>query len=236
MLTASELLLRTARDYDWAKTLDNVREATLQTLYTSSVSFLVILLLGIGVGIVLAVTSPLGVAPAPLLYRGLGLVVNVVRAVPFIILAVAIIPFTKLIVGSYIGPTAAIVPIVVSSIPFVARLVENTLLGIGTGKIEAAFAMGASRGQIVRKVLIPESVPGLIALGTFAAVAVVGNSAMVGAVGGGGLGNLALTYGYQRFDTIVMTITVVLLVLLVQGLQSLGDHLVARSTRVHAGS
>ncbi|MGO2660640.1 methionine ABC transporter permease [Mycetocola reblochoni] len=235
MSTATELRSAWSLDgYDWTKTIDNVLAAAGETLYTSAVSFLVIIVAGLVVGIVLYATSPLGVAPTPAVYRGLGVVVNTVRAVPFIILAVAIIPFTKALVGTYIGPTAAIVPIVVSSIPFVARLVETTLLGVGQGKIEAASAMGATRAQIVRRVLLPESVPGIIALGTFAAVAVVGNSAIVGAVGGGGLGNLALTYGYQRFDYIVMTITVVLLVLLVQGLQSLGDHLVARATRAHA--
>lgn len=221
--------------YNWERAVGNIWEATQETLYTSSISFVVIVILGIALGVMLYITSPLGVSPAPWLYRPLGTAVNIVRAVPFVILAVAVIPLTRAIVGTYIGPTAAIVPIVISSVPFVARLAETTLLNIGQGKIEAAHAMGATRTQIVFKVLLPESVPGLIALSTFAGIAVVSNSAMVGAVGGGGLGNLALTYGYQRFDYIVMTVTVVLLVAMVQALQSLGDVLVARASRAQKG-
>lgn len=187
--------------------------------------------LGLPLALLLLVTSPGHISAAPAINRPLGLVVNAVRSVPFIILMVAIVPFTRLVAGSSIGTAAAVVPLSIAATAFIARLFETALREVDRGLIEAAQAMGATRMQIVRKVLVPEARPGLIAAVTVTLVSLVGYSAMAGAVGGGGLGDLGIRFGYQRFMPEVMAVVVVLLILVVQGLQTLGDVLVRRFSR-----
>ena len=164
----------------------------------------------------------------PILNAVLGAVVNALRSVPFIILLVAIIPFTRLIVGSSIGTAAAIVPLTISVAPFIARIVETSLREVDKGLVEAAQAMGATNLQIVTKVLLPEAMPGILAGLTIAVISLIGYSAMAGVVGGGGLGDLGIRYGYQRFMPEVMWPVVIVLIILVQGLQSFGDRLVRK--------
>ena len=194
-------------------------------------SALIAVALGLPLALLLLVTSPGHIAAAPAVNRPLGLVVNAVRSVPFIILMVAIVPFTRLVAGSSIGTAAAVVPLSIAATAFIARLFETALREVDRGLIEAAQAMGATRLQIVRKVLVPEAGPGLIAAVTVTLVSLVGYSAMAGAVGGGGLGDLGIRFGYQRFMPEVMAVVVVLLILVVQGLQTLGDVLVRRFSR-----
>lgn len=203
--------------------LNNLWTATLETLYMVSVSSLLAALFGLPLGLLLVITGPKGFLPNPLLNQALGWVVNAVRSLPFIILLVAIIPLTRLIVGTTIGSTAALVPLTISAVPFFARVAETALLEVDRGLIEAAESMGCSHWDIVRKVLIPESLPSLVLGLTLMVISLIGNSAMAGVVGGGGLGDLAIRYGFQRFDTRVMIYTVVILIVLVQLIQWLGD-------------
>lgn len=182
-------------------------------------------LLGIPLGLVLTVTAPGHILPRPVFNRGLGLLVNALRSTPFIILMVAIIPLTRLLAGTSIGTGAAIVPLTLAAIPFVGRLVEASLREVDAGLIEAVQAMGATPLQIVRKVLIPEALPGIVNGLTIMLVSLIGYSAMAGAVGGGGLGDLGIRYGYQRFMPEVMAMVVLVLIVFVQIVQSLGDHL-----------
>lgn len=165
---------------------------------------------------------------APVTNRILGVVVNATRSTPFIILVVAIVPLTRLIAGTSIGTRAAVVPLTIASAPFIARLIEAAIREVDQGLVEAARAFGASPLQIVRKVLIPEALPAIALALTLAIVSLLGYSAMVGAVGGGGLGDLGIRYGYQRFMPDVMAIVVLVLIVLVQGVQSLGDTLARR--------
>ncbi|MEV4756950.1 methionine ABC transporter permease [Micromonospora sp. NPDC049559] len=198
-----------------------------ETAYMVGVATLLSAVGGLLVGVLLVLTDRGGLLAARPLNALLGLVVNVGRSLPFIILLVAIIPFTRALVGTTIGTTAAIVPLTVSAIPFYARIVEAAVREVGRDVIDAARAMGASRSQIIFKLLLREARPGLVAGLTITVVALIGYSAMAGVVGGGGLGDLALRYGYQRFEDDVMIGTVVLLVVVVQLVQMLGD-LVAR--------
>lgn len=203
-------------------------EATLQTLYMVSASAILGTLGGMPLGVFLATSQRGELLSAPMLNRVLGLVVNATRSVPFIILVVAIIPFTRMIAGTSIGTNAAIVPLTIAAIPFIARLVENAIREVDAGLIEAARAMGATPVQIIRKVLIREAMPG-IALGlTLAVVSLIGYSAMVGAVGGEGLGDLGIRYGYQRFMPDVMLAVVAILIVMVQLVQSIGEWIAAR--------
>lgn len=204
-------------------------EATLQTIYMVGVSAAIAVVVGLPLGILLTISDKGGLAENTWLNKILGFIVNVVRSIPFIILLVAVIPLTRLIVGTSIGSTAAIVPLAISAIPFFARLVETSLHEVSTGKVEAAVAMGSPRRTIIRKVLVPESRSGLIAATTVTIVALIGYSAMAGAVGGGGLGDFAIRYGYQRFNGAVMFVTVVLLVVIVQGVQIIGDRYARRA-------
>ncbi|MGL4207621.1 MAG: methionine ABC transporter permease [Aeromonadaceae bacterium] len=183
-------------------------------------------LIGIPLGVALHVTKPGQILQHPVLNKLLGTLVNLGRSVPFIILLVAIIPLTRLIVGTSIGTVAAIVPLTVGAIPFVARLIEGALIEVPAGLVEAAQAMGAKPLQIIQKVLLPEALPGILNCLTITLVTLVNYSAMAGAIGGGGLGDVGIRYGYQRFDPLVMLITVAILVILVQLIQSLGDRLV----------
>jgi D-methionine transport system permease protein len=196
-----------------------------QTLQMVGIAGLLGSLIGLPIGVFLATSGKGELFPAPATNRALGLVVNAARSTPFIILVVAIIPFTRFITGTSIGTYAAIVPLTIATIPFFARLVESAIREIDKGLIEAARAMGATPFQIVWKVLLPEARPSLILALTMTLVSLIGFSAMVGAVGGGGLGDLGIRYGYQRFMPDVMLAVVVVLIVLVQAVQSIGDRI-----------
>ncbi|OHX52610.1 methionine ABC transporter permease [Planococcus salinarum] len=209
---------------------EQILEALWETLYMTGVSFLFSLLVGSVLGLLLVVTRKGHLLENEPVSKVLNVIINIFRSVPFIILMVAIIPLTRLIVGTSIGTSAAIVPLVFYAGPYIARLIENSLLEVDEGVIEAAKAMGASPLQIIFRFLIPEALSSLVLALTIAIVGLIGASAMAGAIGGGGLGDLAITYGYQRFDTMVMFLTVAILVVLVQGVQS-GGNLLSRQVR-----
>ena len=202
-----------------------------ETLTMVSISALIVLFIGLPLAVLLVTTAPGGIYEAARLNRVLGAVINMFRSTPFIILMVALIPFTRLVVGTTIGVWAAAVPLTVASAPFFARVSEVSLRSVDKGLVEAAQAMGCHRRDIVRHVLLPEALPGLIAGFTLTVVAMIGSSAMAGALGAGGLGDLAIRYGYQRFDTGVMLMVIVLLILLVSLVQFVGESLARRLTR-----
>ncbi|SFP84581.1 D-methionine transport system permease protein [Bradyrhizobium sp. Ghvi] len=206
-------------------------QATFESLYMVGIAALIGTAIGLPLGVFLATSRKGELFAAPLVNRVLGAVVNATRSTPFIILVVAIIPFTRLIAGTSIGSTAAIVPLTIASAPFIARLVEAAIREVDAGLIETASSFGASPIQIVFKVLIPEALPGLLLALTLAIVSLLGYSAMVGAVGGGGLGDLGIRYGYQRFMPEMMLAVVVVLIALVQLVQSTGDYLARRVNR-----
>jgi D-methionine transport system permease protein len=206
-------------------------DATLQTLYMVFVSSLIATLGGLPLGIILYVTRKGNILENKMIYQILSAIVNVTRSIPFVILMIALIPFTRFIIGTSIGTNAAVVPLSLCAMPFIARIVENALIEIHHGLIEAAVAMGATSMQIIIKVLIPESLPAIINGVTLTIVSLVGYSAMAGAVGGGGLGDVAVRYGYQRFDISIMLITIAIMVVLVQIIQFLGDRLAKRFSR-----
>lgn len=199
-----------------------------ETIYMVAISMLIASAIGIPLGVLLHVTAKGEFLDAPMVNRSIGAVVNAVRSIPFIILMVAIIPLTRLIVGSAIGTTAAMVPLVIASVPFIGRQVETSLREVPRGLVEAALSMGATPMQIIIRVLLPESMPGIVSQLTTVIIALVGESAMAGAIGGGGLGDLAIRYGYQRFRPDIMIATVVILIVLVQLVQFLGNTLAAR--------
>ncbi|CDZ56492.1 methionine ABC transporter permease [Neorhizobium galegae] len=199
-----------------------------QTMQMVAVAGVIGALIGLPIGVFLATSGKGELFPAPVSNRIIGAIVNAARSTPFIILVVAIIPFTRFITGTSIGTYAAIVPLTVATIPFVARLAEAAIREVDKGLIEAARAMGATPLQIVFKVLLAEAKPGLTLALTLTLVSLVGYSAMVGAVGGGGLGDLGIRYGYQRFMPDVMLAVVVVLIVLVQAIQSAGDALARR--------
>lgn len=194
-----------------------------ETLQMTFISAVVAILIGIPLGVVLVITSRGHIMQNLAVNNALGVVVNATRSVPFIILMVAIIPFTRMIVGTSIGTTAACVPLTLAAIPFLARLVETSLREVNGGVIEAAQAMGATPLQIIWKVLLPEALPTIVDNITVLIVNLIGYSAMAGAIGGGGLGDIAIRYGYQRFQGDIMLATIVILIVLVQLIQSLGD-------------
>ena len=196
-----------------------------ETLEMTLSSGAIALLVGLPLGLILVATDKGGITPAPLVNRSVGAVVNAFRSVPFIILLVALIPLTRLIVGTAIGTEAAIVPLAIAATPYFARIAEVSLREVDQGLVEAARAMGSGRLGIVRHVLVPEALPGLVSGFTVTLVSMVGASAVAGAVGAGGLGDLAIRYGYQRFETDVMAAVVAVLILLVCGLQWAGDWL-----------
>ena len=205
-----------------------IAASTGETLYMVAVAALIATVLGLPLGVFLATSGRGELFAAPWANRVLGVLVNATRSTPFIILVVAIIPFTRLIAGTSIGTSAAVVPLTVAATPFIARLIEGAIREVDQGLIEAARAFGASPLQIVRKVLIPEALPGIVLGLTLAIVSLLGFSAMVGAVGGGGLGDLGIRYGYQRFMPEMMLAVVVVLIVLVQAVQSIGDRLARR--------
>ena len=204
-----------------------VPTAIWETLAMTGVASALTALIGIPLGVLLFTSSPGGTAPNAVVHRVVGAVVNLGRSLPFLILMIAIIPFTRLVVGTSIGWQAAVVPLTVGAIPFYARLVETSLREVPGGKVEAVTMMGATRSEITRKVLLPEARSGLVAGLTTTVIALIGYTAMAGAVGGGGLGAVAMSYGYNRFETDVMVVCVVLLVAIVTVVQLVGD-LVAR--------
>ncbi|CAM3771779.1 methionine ABC transporter permease [Bordetella sputigena] len=208
--------------------IDALTTSLIETLLMVGVSGAIAVLLGIPIGVILVVTSRGAMLQRLSVNRVLAAVVNATRSLPFIILMVFIIPFTRLVAQTSIGTTAAIVPLSVAAIPFMARIAENALREVDPGLITAARAMGASPAQIIMKVLLPEALPGLVAGVMVTFVSLIGYSAMAGVIGGGGLGDLAIRYGYQRFQTEVMTAVVVVLIVLVQVMQSLGDWAVRR--------
>lgn len=200
-------------------------EGTGVTLYMTLVSTLIAYILGLPMGITLVVTAPGGLKPNKIVYKILDVVVNIVRSIPFLILLVLLIPFTRFVVGKSYGATATIVPLSIAAAPFVARLVESSLLEVDHGVVEAAQSMGASLWMIVWKVLLVEARTSLIVGGTIALGTILGYSAMAGTVGGGGLGDIAIRYGYHRYQADIMIVTVILLIALVQVLQVIGTKL-----------
>jgi D-methionine transport system permease protein len=204
-------------------TLFLVLNATLETIYMVLIASLLAIIVGLPLGITLYISRKGNILAHPIIHQSLAAIINITRSIPFIILMIAIIPFTRFIVGSAIGTTAAIVPLSICAMPFIGRIVENALLEIPKGLTEAAVAMGATPKQIILKVLIHEALPSIINGLTLTIVSLVGYSAMAGAVGGGGLGDVAVRYGYQRFDVNIMLITIAIMVVLVQAIQYLGD-------------
>jgi D-methionine transport system permease protein len=208
--------------------LDILIAALGETLLMVGLAGLASLVVGIPLAVLLAATDRGGILQSLGVNRGLGAAVNALRSLPFIILLVALIPLTRVIVGTSIGTGAAIVPLAVAGIPFYARIAEAALREVDRGLVEAATAAGATRTQIVRHVLLPEALPSLVAGFTVTLVALIGASAMAGAIGGGGLGDVAIRYGYQRFETTVMIVVVLALIALVCGVQAIGDRLARR--------
>jgi len=199
-----------------------------ETILMTAASGIISLVAGLPLGLALVATSRGGIAEKPWLNSLLGAIVNGFRSVPFIILLVALIPLTRLIVGTALGTWAAIVPLAIAATPYYARIAEVSLREVDRGLIDAVRAMGGNRWTIIREVLVPEALPGIIAGFTVTLVTLIGASAMAGAIGAGGLGDLAIRYGYQRFETTVMIAVVIVLIILVCGIQWLGDRLVAR--------
>lgn len=208
-----------------SKMIDVMIQAVGQTVYMVFFSTLFASILGFILGIVVAVTSPKGLKPNKIIYNVLDLIINVLRSFPFIILIVFIIPLTRAIVGTPIGETAAVVPLTIAAAPFVARIIESSLKEVDPGVIEAAKSFGASNTQIIFKVMLKEAVPSIISGLTLTIINIIGYSAMAGSVGAGGLGKVAISYGYQRYQINVMIVTVIILIIMVQGLQSLGNYL-----------
>ena len=206
--------------------------AVLETLYVTLIATLFAFVIGLPLGVLLVVGDKNGILPLPgWLMKVLNVIVNLLRSVPFIILIVVVFPLTRLIVGTTIGSVASIVPLVIAAFPFVARLVESSLREVNPNIIEAAQSMGATPFQIITKVMIPESIPSLISNATIAVTTILGYTAMSGAIGGGGLGNIAIMYGYQRYNYMVILIAVVLLIILVQVFQSIGTALSVKTDK-----
>lgn len=199
---------------------------TLETLYMVGLASLFTVLIGLPLGVLLFISRRHGVLPMPRLNAVLGTLVNTGRSLPFIVLLIALIPFTRLLIGTTLGSTAAIVPITLGAFPFFARLTESALDEVDYGRTEAVLSMGGNGWHVISKALLPEALPALLAAVTLTVVMLIGFSSMAGVIGGGGLGDLAIRYGYQRFNDQIMVATVVLLVLMVQSVQMAGDALV----------
>ena len=199
-----------------------IMDGILETLYMTIVSTILAYVFGLPLGVLLVVSGKNGIKPMPTINVIISFIVNVFRSIPFLILLVAIIPFTRFIVGTMLGSTAAIVPLTVAAAPFVARLVETSLSEVDSGVVDAAESMGAGTWQIIRKVLLPEAKPSLINNATVATITILGYSAMAGFTGGGGLGDIATRYGLYKFDTGTMWLVVVIIVVIVQIMQEIG--------------
>lgn len=206
-------------------------EGTVQTLYMTFVSTFFAYLLGTPMGVLLTITKPNALTPAPRFYAVFGWFVNILRSLPFIILMIFFIPFTRMLVGTSIGSTAAIVPLTISAAPFIARMVESSLEEVDTGVVEAAKSMGATIWQIVTKVMLVESVPSLLRGLSISTITILGYTAITGAVGAGGLGNIALRFGYQRYQTDVMYATILLTIVLVCIIQGVFDFMARRADK-----
>ena len=212
-------------------TVEMLMEGVVDTLYMTIVSTFFSYVFGIVMAVVLVICRKDGIRPNPVVYSVLDVVVNLTRSFPFLILMILVFPLTRLIVGTVVGTPATVVPLVIASFPFIARLVESSLRELNPNIIETAQSMGASPMQIVCRVMLPESVPSLISNATIAVTTVLGYSAMSGIIGGGGLGKIAIDYGYYRYKYLVMFAAVVLLIVLVQIFQSLGTHLATKSDK-----
>jgi D-methionine transport system permease protein len=208
--------------------VERLPEATVETLQMVAVSSVLTVLLGLPLGVLLHTTSPGGLTPQRTISSVVGFIVNVGRSLPFVILMIAVIPLTRLIVGTSLGWQAAVVPLTLGAIPFFARLVEAGLREVSPGKVEAARVMGSTRRKILGAVLVREALPALVSAATVTVIALISFSAMAGVIGGGGLGALAISYGYQRFDTAVMVACILVIVVVVQVVQVVGDALAAR--------
>lgn len=206
-------------------------QGTFETLYMTIASTFLAYVIGLPMGVLLVTSDAEGIVPMNLTNKILNVVVNITRSIPFLILLIAVIPFTRLITGTSIGSTATIVPLVIAASPFIARLVESSIKEVDKGIIEASLSMGASPFQIVTKVMIPEAKPSLIIGAAIATTTILGYSAMAGIVGGGGLGDIAIRFGYYRYETGVMVVTVVLLVLVVQIFQEVGMKIAQKQDR-----
>ena len=215
----------------WAEYGKVLLDGIWDTLVMTGISTVFAYILGLPLGVALIITQPHGIRPHRVFYGVLGWIVNIGRSLPFVILIVVLLPFTRMIVGSAVGVKGAIVPLVISAAPFIARMVATSLSEVDPGVIEAAQSMGASPFQLVRKVHLPEATPSLIAGATTATVTILGYSAMAGIVGGGGLGAIAINYGYYRKESAIMWVAVVLIVILVQILQGAGNRIAIRSDK-----
>lgn len=211
--------------------LELLGRGILETLYMTVFSTLLAYVIGLPIGVILVVTDRGGVRPAPWLNAVLGFIVNMLRSVPFIILLILVMPFTRFVIGTTIGSTATVVPLVIAAAPFIARMVESSLKEVDSGVIEAAQSMGAGTFQIIWKVLLPEARPSLIVGSAIAITTILGYTAMSGFVGGGGLGTIAVNYGYYRYNTKMMIVTVIILVIIVQVFQELGLRISKRGDK-----
>lgn len=214
------------RSMSWERFQELMFNATLETLYMVMLAAVFTVAIGLPIGVLLFLTRADGVLPNRWIARPLNLLVNIGRALPFVVLLIALIPFTRLLIGTTLGSTAAVVPITLGAFPFFARIVENALEEVDRGRVEAVVSMGGTSWHIVSRVLLPEALPALVAGITLTVVMLIGFSAMAGVIGGGGLGDLAIRYGYQRFNNQIMIATVVELLLLVYLVQKSGDRLV----------
>lgn len=212
-------------DFSTAMTLDLFLTSIYQTLFMVVVSLFFGAIIGTVIAIILVVCKPDGISPHAVVYNVLNTVINIIRSIPSLILLVTVLPLSKFIVGTSFGTTAAIVPLIFFVSPYVARLVENSLLEVNDGIIEAADAMGATTWQVIRYFLLPEAKSSLVLSFTTATIGLVGATAVAGAIGAGGIGDLALNYGYQRFDNVAMVSTIVILIIFVQIIQSLGNKI-----------
>ncbi|MFG2756395.1 methionine ABC transporter permease [Streptomyces wuyuanensis] len=215
----------------WSEMQPLLTQGTLDTLYMVLWSTLVTAIGGLPLGILLVLTDKGGLLQNTPVNKAVGVVVNIGRSLPFIILLIALIPFTTAVVGTFIGPTAMIVPLAVGAVPFFARLVETAIREVDHGLVEAVQSMGGSIPTIIRKVLLPQALPSIVAAVTTTVIVLIGYSAMAGAVGGEGLGSKAVTYGFQRFETEFMLVTVVILVAIVTAVQLIGDGVVRLLSR-----
>jgi len=206
-------------------------EGLIDTLYMTLFSTALAYLLGLPMGLLLVITEKDGILPLPAFNRVLSIIINLMRSIPFLIFLVWVMPITRAIVGTTIGSTATVVPLVLAAAPFIARMVESSIKEVDPGVIEAAQSMGATRTQIVWKVLLPEAMPSLIVGATISVTTILGYSAMAGFVGGGGLGDIAIRFGYYRYDDQFMLITVIILVLVVQVMQEIGMRIANSSDR-----
>jgi len=205
--------------------LNLIYDPIIQTIYMVLTSSFFGIIIGLPLGIILYITNTNGLSPIYVVNKILGTLVNVLRSFPFIVLLIFILPLSRIIIGTSIGTTASILPLSIAAAPFIARLVENSLLEIDNGIIEAAIAMGSTNIQIISKVLLPEALPSLVNGFTLTIINLIGCSAMAGAVGAGGLGDLAIRYGYYRFETKIMLISIVLIIILVQLVQFIGNSI-----------